>query len=139
MTKTISYLRDRFREPGTLKSLIWLLVGVAGWQVSESDVVALTSLGVAVLGGVNAATQQDGYPGFGGVFVESLMGFSLDPGRWAMQVPGADPEFDKIFDPFRSDRDGRAISSSGERTSTKARVGTKEATSGQAGIGSANT
>ena len=34
---------------------------------------------------------------------------------------------------------GRAISSSGERTSTKARVGTKEATSGQAGIGSANT
>ncbi len=64
------------------------------------------------LGGVNAATQQDGYPGFGGVFVESLMGFSLDPGRWAMQVPGADPEFDKIFDPFRSDRDGRAISSS---------------------------
>jgi hypothetical protein len=55
------------------------------------------------LGGVNALTQQDGYPGFGGVFIRSLMGFSQHPGDFAKSVPGADPMFDKIFDPFRSD------------------------------------
>lgn len=55
------------------------------------------------LGGVNAATQQDGYPGYGGVFVRSLMGFSKHPGSFAMSVPGADEMFDKIFDPFRAD------------------------------------
>ena len=32
------------------------------------------------LGGVNATTQEDGYPGYGGVFVRSLMGFSKHPG-----------------------------------------------------------
>ena len=55
------------------------------------------------LGGVNAATQQDGYPGFGGVFIESLMGFSLHPSDGA-SLPGADPTFDQIFDGFRPDR-----------------------------------
>jgi hypothetical protein len=56
------------------------------------------------LGGVNALTQQDGYPGFGGVFIRSLMGFSKHPGEFATSVPGADDLFDQIFDPFRSDR-----------------------------------
>jgi len=56
------------------------------------------------IGGVNAATQQDGYPGFGGVFLKSLLGFSLHPPDGIMGVPGADPVFDKIFDPFRPDR-----------------------------------
>jgi hypothetical protein len=64
------------------------------------------------LGGVNAATQQDGYPGFGGVFVRSLMGFSKHPGSFADSVPGADPMFDTIFDPFRPDVGGTAITSS---------------------------
>jgi hypothetical protein len=62
------------------------------------------------IGGVNAATQQDGYPGFGGVFLKSLLGFSLHPPDGIMGVPGADPVFDKIFDPFRPDR-GEVISS----------------------------
>lgn len=55
------------------------------------------------LGGVNALTQQDGYAGYGGVFIRSLMGFSQHPGSFADSVPGADPLFDKIFDAFRSD------------------------------------
>jgi hypothetical protein len=55
------------------------------------------------LGGVNALTQQDGYPGYGGVFIRSLMGFSQHPGDFAKSVPGADPLFDQIFDGFRSD------------------------------------
>lgn len=63
------------------------------------------------LGGVNALTQQDGYPGFGGVFLRSLMGFSKHPGSFTKSVPGADPVFDKIFDPFRADLDNQPISS----------------------------
>jgi len=63
------------------------------------------------LGGVNAATQQDGYPGYGGVFLRSLMGFSLHPGDFTQSVPGADPMFDRIFDPFRADLDGTPIRS----------------------------
>ncbi len=55
------------------------------------------------LGGVNAATQQDGYPGYGGVFIESLMGFSMHPAT-GESLPGADPLFDELFDPFRPDR-----------------------------------
>jgi hypothetical protein len=61
------------------------------------------------LGGVNAVTQQDGYPGYGGVFLRSLMGFSKHPGSFAKSVPGADPMFDTVFDPFRADRDGTAV------------------------------
>jgi len=62
------------------------------------------------LGGVNAVTQQDGYPGYGGVFLRSLMGFSKHPGAFAKTVPGADPVFDQVFDPFRGDRDGTPVS-----------------------------
>jgi hypothetical protein len=62
------------------------------------------------LGGVNAQTQQDGYPGYGGVFVESMMGFSHHPGGYAQSVPGADDTFDALFDPFRPDQGGQAVS-----------------------------
>ena len=63
------------------------------------------------LGGVNALTQQDGYAGFGGVFLRSLLGFSKHPGKLAKGVPGADPVFDKIFDSFRADQDGEPVTS----------------------------
>ena len=61
------------------------------------------------LGGVNAVTQEDGYPGYGGVFVRSLMGFSEHPGVFSPVVPGADEAFDQIFDPFRSDQGGSPV------------------------------
>lgn len=61
------------------------------------------------IGGVNATTQQDGYPGYGGVFLRSLMAFSKHPGSFATSVPGADPMFDQIFDPFRPDQDGEPV------------------------------
>ncbi len=63
------------------------------------------------LGGVNAVTQQDGYAGYGGVFLRSLMGFSKHPGNLAKAVPGADPVFDKVFDPFRADQGGTPVTS----------------------------
>ena len=56
------------------------------------------------IGGVNALTQQDGYPGYGGVFVESLFSFSTHPGSLATSIEGADVVFDQLFDPFRPDQ-----------------------------------
>jgi hypothetical protein len=61
------------------------------------------------IGGVNALTQEDGYPGYGGVFVESLFGFSQHPGSFAKSLEVADPLFDQLFDPFRRDRKGHPV------------------------------
>lgn len=63
------------------------------------------------IGGVNATTQQDGYHGYGGVFLESFFGFSEYPEGLAEQIDGSDPLFDAIFDPFRPDRGGEPASS----------------------------
>ncbi len=54
------------------------------------------------IGGANATTQADGYPGFGGVFIDSLMHWSAHP--IAPGVGGQEPEplFDDIFDPVRA-------------------------------------
>ena len=64
------------------------------------------------IGGVNAVTQQDGSPGYGGVFVESLFAFSQHPGDHAAEVDQADGRFDEVFDPFRPDQDGTPVTSS---------------------------
>ncbi len=61
------------------------------------------------IGGVNAVTQEDNQPGYGGVFVESLFGFSEHPGNLAEKLEVADPLFDKTFDPFRPDRAGTPV------------------------------
>jgi hypothetical protein len=55
------------------------------------------------VGGVNAATQQDGYPGYGGVFVDSFFAFSTHPPLDIDPHPAADALFDMIFDPVRPD------------------------------------
>ena len=61
------------------------------------------------IGGVNASTQADGFPGYGGVFIQSLFAFSNNPGAFAKSIPNADPAFDLIFDPFRPDRAGTPV------------------------------
>jgi hypothetical protein len=61
------------------------------------------------IGGVNATTQADGFPGFGGVFVDSMFTFSEHPGGFAVESPGVDPLFDDLFDPFRPDEDGEPV------------------------------
>jgi hypothetical protein len=58
------------------------------------------------IGGVNAVTQEDGSPGYGGVFVEGFFGFSKHPNGLAMQLPDDNTTFDPIFDPFRLDAGG---------------------------------
>lgn len=62
------------------------------------------------IGGVNAVTQSDGSPGYGGVFSEQLLGFSQHPGRVEkIKIPAGDAElFDAIFDPLRPDQGGQA-------------------------------
>ncbi len=60
------------------------------------------------IGGVNALTQQDGYPGYGGVFVESLFGYSEHPNGLAEPL-SPDATFDALFDPFRPDVGGEPI------------------------------
>jgi hypothetical protein len=55
------------------------------------------------LGGVNASTQSDGFPGYGGVFTEQFLGFSAHPGSQIAKLPTDSPLFDAIFDPLRPD------------------------------------
>jgi hypothetical protein len=76
------------------------------------------------LGGVNALTQQDGYPGYGGVFLESILGFSEHPPKGVYKSPLKSPLFDQIFDPFRPDRGGNEVTTAealaaGDPDSTK--------------------
>ena len=61
------------------------------------------------IGGVNALTLENGYPGYGGVFIESLFGFSQHPGAFGEKLEVADPLFDQHFDPFRPDRKGKPV------------------------------
>lgn len=66
------------------------------------------------IGGVNAVTQEiDGYPGYGGVFIESLMAFSMHPPAGTEGSDIGNPLFDEIFDEFRPDR-GRPVNSEDE-------------------------
>jgi hypothetical protein len=64
------------------------------------------------IGGENALTREDGYPGYGGIFVESFFGFSEHPGTFAAKLDGAVPEFDDLFEPFRPDRGGQPVTAS---------------------------
>ncbi|MGH1346814.1 MAG: hypothetical protein ACRBN8_34925 [Nannocystales bacterium] len=60
------------------------------------------------IGGTNAQTQEDGFPGYGGVFIESLFGYSEHPGDLAEPVR-SDARFDLLFDPFRPDAGGQPV------------------------------
>jgi hypothetical protein len=61
------------------------------------------------IGGVNAQTQEDGFDGFGGVFIDSLFGFSAHPPSETDETMAHDL-FDEVFDPLRPDT-GEPISS----------------------------
>lgn len=57
------------------------------------------------IGGTNAETQMDGFPGFGGVFVESILWWSSHPElpeERPFGAPSPEPLFDVIFDPTRA-------------------------------------
>jgi hypothetical protein len=55
------------------------------------------------LGGVDALTQADGFPGYGGIFIESFLGYSTHPPARVRRIFDGNPRFDRIFDPLRPD------------------------------------
>lgn len=77
--------------------------GLFGYDNSPGKDVGNLRLFDAI-GGVNAETQADGSLGYGGVFVESLFGFSAHPpAELGGMGPDPDPLFDEIFDVVRED------------------------------------
>lgn len=78
-------------------------IGLFGYDNTPGKDVGNLRLYDAI-GGTNAETQEDMYPGYGGVFVESFLFFSSHPdlpGDTPTGVPEPDPLFDQIFDPVR--------------------------------------
>lgn len=75
------------------------------------------------IGGANAETQADGFPGFGGVFVQSMLWWSEHPelpGDRPPSSPDPEPLFDEIFDPVRARPATRAeIEGSGSAARTE--------------------
>ena len=55
------------------------------------------------IGGVNATTQSDGFPGYGGIFAENFMGFSSHPSSRVAKLDVDPTHFDAIFDAVRPD------------------------------------
>jgi len=55
------------------------------------------------IGGVNAETQADGYPGYGGIFIDSVLCWSNDRPEEIVCPEGFEPSglFDLVFDPLR--------------------------------------
>ena len=57
------------------------------------------------IGGENSQTQEDGYPGYGGVFIDSFLYWSANPGLPGPRPAGSPPSeplFDEIFGPVRA-------------------------------------
>lgn len=85
-------------------------VGLFGYDNTPGKDVGNLRLFDAI-GGANAQTQMDGYPGYGGVFVESMLYWSSHPdlpGERPIGAPDPDPLFDEVFDPVRAQPATRA-------------------------------
>lgn len=53
--RVLDYLRDNLRDPGTMRSLAWALIGLAMAQRAEQMVEHYAALAVFALGMVSAA------------------------------------------------------------------------------------
>jgi hypothetical protein len=80
------------------------------------------------IGGVNATTQSDGYPGYGGIFAENFLGFSSHPSPRVQRLDVDSSHFDAIFDPLRPDT-GNPVSTA------ELRAGVATLTDGSACLG----
>ncbi len=79
-------------------------VGLFGYDNSPGKDIGNLRLFDSI-GGTNAETQMDGYPGYGGVFVDSFLYWSSHPelpGARPTGAPEPDPLFDEVFDPVRA-------------------------------------
>ncbi|MBO6938973.1 MAG: hypothetical protein JJ863_28655 [Deltaproteobacteria bacterium] len=98
-------------------------LGLFGYDNSPGKDVGNLRLFDAI-GGENAETQEDGFPGYGGVFVESMLMWSSHPEIPTGDVgPNPDPLFDEIFDPVREEPATAAeVAGSGPRAAVVARA-----------------
>lgn len=79
-------------------------IGLFGYDNSPGKDIGNLRLFDAI-GGANAETQADGFPGFGGVFVESFLYWSSHPdlpGEAPAAIPPEEPLFDEIFEAVRT-------------------------------------
>ena len=79
-------------------------IGLFGYDNTPGKDVGNLRLSDSI-GGSNAEVQEDGAPGYGGVFIESYLWWSSHPGLSLDRPSGAppvDPLFDEIFDGVRS-------------------------------------
>lgn len=78
-------------------------LGLLGYDNSPGKDVGNVRMADSI-GGANAETQADGFPGYGGVFIESFLYWSEDPGLGSEIPDGAptpDPLFDVVFGSVR--------------------------------------
>ena len=52
--KALSYLRDRMMEPGTMRSLVWVCLGVAGLDRGDGALTHYALVATVLLGLVSA-------------------------------------------------------------------------------------
>ena len=79
-------------------------LGLLGYDNTPGKDVGNVRLGDTI-GGANAETQDDGFPGYGGVFIDSFLYWSEDPGlpgERPFGAPPPDPLFDEMFGPVRT-------------------------------------
>jgi hypothetical protein len=56
--KAISYLRDRLMEPGTMRSLVWVCLGVAGLDRGDGALTHYALVATVMLGLVSALLPE---------------------------------------------------------------------------------
>jgi hypothetical protein len=56
--KALSYLRDRMMEPGTMRSLVWVCLGVAGLDRSDGALTHYALVATVMLGLVSAILPE---------------------------------------------------------------------------------
>lgn len=56
--KALEFLRARLSEPGTLRSLVVVVIGVRMGADASTMVDAITSLGLVVMGAISAAMPE---------------------------------------------------------------------------------
>lgn len=56
--KALHYIRDRLSEPGTMRSLVVVIVGLQMGATADAMIEALTGVALVVLGAISAAMPE---------------------------------------------------------------------------------
>lgn len=56
--KALHYIRDRLSEPGTMRSLVVVIVGIQIGATADAMIEALTGVALVVLGAISAAMPE---------------------------------------------------------------------------------